>query len=592
MAISWEASGISSAVSATTSADAVITITADTDYLVAFGGGKYAPTAMNFDSTGGSPIAMTASAALDSTTGAAMTLYYLSNASIPAAGTYTVTGQFGTASGEAAVGIMAFKGAKAQAPEASAFVTVSSSSAGVRDLAITPLTATAMLAGAAMIFETSAVGYSLDLATDTTGGQTSRGTIEGNINEFDMASKLMSSSAANFLRWTYDSSYTGDKFVAAVVALEPEAGPSVVLNTPGDSTTVSDTTPTLDFTGTDANGHDVRYNVQLSTTAFADITVDAVSNSGVQADTSSFNWNHTVTGSGANRMLVVCLQYRDAGSGEIGASGVTYNSDAMTLMHSKQDYSTNASAYLRSEIWGLVNPDTGSAYAIAVTCNGANSHATGQAISLLNVQQSTTENANADGFQPTNDVNDPSVAPTSTIPNSIFIDSVYSLTTYDQLTVGTGQTVISAKMAPNAGGDESASSYEIATAKGATTMSWTTPGAGAGMDAWVSSAVALAPVGTFTDVVSGTDLGFANPDTGGDTDPFNSGENIQYTVQDALTDMTTYYWRVRAIDPNGGNQYGAWTTAYSFNLNTGGEPPPTAGSANAYITTNPFFWGP
>jgi hypothetical protein len=74
------------------------------------------------------------------------------------------------------------------------------------------------------------------------------------------------------------------------------------------------------------------------------------------------------------------------------------------------------------------------------------------------------------------------------------------------------------------------------------------------------------------DVVSGTNAGFANPDTGGDTDPFNSGENIQYTVQSALTIGTTYYWRVRAQDPNGSKGYGAWSSTRSFTVTSGGVP--------------------
>ncbi len=67
------------------------------------------------------------------------------------------------------------------------------------------------------------------------------------------------------------------------------------------------------------------------------------------------------------------------------------------------------------------------------------------------------------------------------------------------------------------------------------------------------------------DDVSETDSGFANPDNGGDTHPFNSGENIQYTVQggDALV-ADTYYWRVRGKDPAGSNTYGGWSSTGSF----------------------------
>lgn len=52
--------------------------------------------------------------------------------------------------------------------------------------------------------------------------------------------------------------------------------------------------------------------------------------------------------------------------------------------------------------------------------------------------------------------------------------------------------------------------------------------------------------------------------------PFESGAANTYTVQSALTDTTTYYWRVIGIDPSGSNTYGAWSTPRSFYLNTAG----------------------
>ena len=70
------------------------------------------------------------------------------------------------------------------------------------------------------------------------------------------------------------------------------------------------------------------------------------------------------------------------------------------------------------------------------------------------------------------------------------------------------------------------------------------------------------------DVVSDTDAGFANTVSGGDTDPFNSGEKADYDVQpgDALTEDTVYYWRVRATDSDDDDIYGAWATTRSFDV--------------------------
>jgi hypothetical protein len=44
-----------------------------------------------------------------------------------------------------------------------------------------------------------------------------------------------------------------------------QTSPSTALNTPADASSTTDTTPTLDFTGTDAEANDIRYNVQIDT---------------------------------------------------------------------------------------------------------------------------------------------------------------------------------------------------------------------------------------------------------------------------------------------------------------------------------------
>lgn len=67
---------------------------------------------------------------------------------------------------------------------------------------------------------------------------------------------------------------------------------------------------------------------------------------------------------------------------------------------------------------------------------------------------------------------------------------------------------------------------------------------------------------------SDTAGGFTNIDSAVDTDPFISGDTIQFTVQpaDALTASTTYWWRVRAKDTTGADAYSFWTEPRSFTV--------------------------
>ncbi len=60
--------------------------------------------------------------------------------------------------------------------------------------------------------------------------------------------------------------------------------------------------------------------------------------------------------------------------------------------------------------------------------------------------------------------------------------------------------------------------------------------------------------------------------------PFTSGEEVTYTVQDIL-DVRTYYWRVKAKDPNGNNEWGAWSDIYKFILSVAAA----AGRSQGYI---------
>jgi len=82
---------------------------------------------------------------------------------------------------------------------------------------------------------------------------------------------------------------------------------------------------------------------------------------------------------------------------------------------------------------------------------------------------------------------------------------------------------------------------------------------------WSTDATFSSGVTTRT---SDTNAGFVNLNDGGDTDPFNSGDTILFTVQtaDVLTNGNTYWWRVRAKDTTGDDEYSFWTTPRSFTV--------------------------
>jgi Domain of unknown function (DUF2341) len=91
--------------------------------------------------------------------------------------------------------------------------------------------------------------------------------------------------------------------------------------------------------------------------------------------------------------------------------------------------------------------------------------------------------------------------------------------------------------------------------------------------------------GASTSMLSGVNAGFADETNAGDTSPFASGDDIRFKIQpaNALTNNTTYWWRVRARDPFGGNVWSVWSEVRSFTVDT------TVGVSTWYQTTDEQF---
>lgn len=84
---------------------------------------------------------------------------------------------------------------------------------------------------------------------------------------------------------------------------------------------------------------------------------------------------------------------------------------------------------------------------------------------------------------------------------------------------------------------------------------------------------------------SDTHAGFQNLASSTDTSPFVSGNAIRFTLQgvDALTNNTTYWWKVRAKDPTGGDTWSDWSERRSFTVDT------TVVASTWHQTTNEQF---
>ena len=309
---------------------------------------------------------------------------------------------------------------------------------------------------------------------------------------------------------TLSSSGTGvfsangsDEWAAGTISIAPfNPPPTVVLNSPDDLAEILDTTPTLEFTGTDDEGEEIEYEVQ-------------VSNSGGFGIDDSHSIDNFVSCS--------TLDTNDFGYGQ-----------AFT---SKGGLLTSVKFYLRKD-----NSPTGNA--VVKIYNETHSTAFG------------TDSLPTGAALATSDVFDVSTLTTS------YQLITFTFTGAEQITLTEENYYVVTIEYSNGGAiDFVYVGIDI----------FSPTHSGNQVDYGISSWVAYnsldlifyvyATPTTFLNKFSETDAGF----TAGH--PFASGSSTDYTVQDIDTlDPGTYYWRVRAIDPLGGNTYGSWATTSSFTI--------------------------
>jgi len=295
---------------------------------------------------------------------------------------------------------------------------------------------------------------------------------------------------------------------------EIEVSPTIVQNTADATDFASDTTPTLQFTGTDLNADSIRYQIQIDTAS----TFDGYSGVGTVIDSQ--------TSTGSNDFV----RGGSSGSGETGQqSGQSFTAS--------QDY-TIAGIILR--LWKVGSPSD-NLY-----------------VELLTGSIDGTVIATSD---------EPSLAGLGT--SSPGTEVTFTLDTPQLLTSGVKYYLRYRRTSPTY---DATNYWNIAKA---TSNTYANGGAYTkSNNAWSAESGTLDQYfQTFSgvsllDKLSGTDSGFANTTDGGDTDPFDSGDLASFTVQagDAL-DTDTYYWRVRALDPSGSNTWSDWSATRSFDVN-------------------------
>jgi hypothetical protein len=349
--------------------------------------------------------------------------------------------------------------------------------------------------------------------------------------------------------------------------------PTVALNTPSDSATGVSTTPTLEFTGTDAEGDDVRYNTQIDTAN----TFDSLLGDGPVHDTTVVGTGNGVntynlaglSTSGPDRIILVSVHTSNNATATPSATGLTFTQIGSGVSYGGDGLQSVWRALASSQLSGLV---------ITITSSG-NPQSSAVASSFSGCDVSGTNGENAIGNTNTASSSSSSTASASvtTTRNNSLVIGCFGETRDYSITSGTDQTNIgdaSGLSFSRAANNKQDSITTSASTSVTNNVTFGSSGPCGGMV--IELKASLLPL---LNKISGTDSGFANTVTPADTDPFNSGEKADYDVQggDALTADTLYYWRVRAIDPTGSNTYGEWSSTRSFTV--GDAPPPPSFTA-------------
>lgn len=332
---------------------------------------------------------------------------------------------------------------------------------------------------------------------------------------------------------------TADEIYASIAVFSADAGdpPTVTLDTT-DATAFTTLTPTLLFTGTDADLDDIFYEIQISNNAaFSDsgitLTFEHDSGTGIVHPNPVGSLVNNGTTADGNQQV----DDRPGGTVEWGG-GIL---DHIDVRLGRDETDTDGTALVRVyEITGTPGTDAGPAgYSVAA-------------------------DTPTDGW----------LAESNGIPLNATMPTVNDWYTFDFSGAQRIQTItndiqmVIVDWVPNGTSEPGSNTIQVLVGNTA-----------AGHNGWIDGSVgANFGVQTFgpkvrvyedqdipINVRSDIDPGFANQDNGGDTSPFTSGNQIGYTVQSALTEGIIYYWRVRGSD---GAAFGDWSAARTFTVSS------------------------
>jgi hypothetical protein len=208
------------------------------------------------------------------------------------------------------------------------------------------------------------------------------------------------------------------------------------------------------------------------------IAFDAVGSGNNSGGSTTISWTHT-TGSGTNRIMIVGVSIRNT---TVSVSSITYGAQSLTFIRSD----THPSATIRSELWYLIAPASGSA-TVTVILSGA-SRATGGSCTYTGVDQTSPLDANAGG---TGRSSSPSQSVTVNTANSWLLGHLaISGSTSTVTSGGAGQTMRWDQVTtgtPAANNNRGHGSDKGPVGTGSQTISW---GLSAAAD-WAASVVAL-----------------------------------------------------------------------------------------------------